>query len=232
MSNYVGFDLETTGVSSFHDVPVSFGFVEHVNSDGVFSTKTEGGYVNPGVPIPSGASAIHGITNDMVESATPLAEAVEMIANRLSTLWSSGGVIVGMNVGYDLTMVDSLCRRLSIPTLEERGVIGPVMDILVLDRRFDKWRKGARKLTDLCQHYGVDIKSAHSAADDAEASLDVFQAMTRQFPEISQIAPDQINVALRAWYKEWLTSFSQYLEKKGEAPIEAGRYEWPIHSEQ
>jgi DNA polymerase-3 subunit epsilon len=229
VTDFVGFDLETTGVSSFVDVPVSYGFVQHVRDANGVTTLIEGGYVNPGVAIPAGASAIHGITNDMVTDATVLGDAVEIMAAKLTSAWASGAVIVGMNVGYDLTMVDSLCRRLDIATLEERGDIGGVMDILVLDRHFDKWRKGARKLTDLCRHYGVTLDSAHSAAADAEASLFVFEAMTASFPEIERVPVGEINTTLRAWYQEWLSSFSSYLEKKGEAPIEAGRYAWPIH---
>jgi DNA polymerase III subunit epsilon len=229
--NYVGFDLETTGISSFHDVPVSYGFVEHRHDESGISTLSEGGLVNPGVLIPAGASAVHGITDDMVADAPFLKETVELIADRLSAVWISRGVVVGMNVGYDLTMVDVLCHRLELPSLEDRGVVGPVMDVLVLDRHFDKWRKGARRLTDLCHHYGVALGSAHSAEADAEASLEVFEAILRKYPVIADIPWDDVNDTLRAWYREWLTSFSKYLEEKGEAPIDAGRYAWPIHAE-
>ena len=229
MTDFVGFDLETTGVSSFRDFPVSYGFVQHVRDANEVSMHVEGGYVNPGVAIPPGASAIHGITDDMVTDAMALRDAVETIVDKLVSVWSSGEVIVGMNVGYDLTMVDSLCRRLAIPTLEERSNIGGVMDILVLDRHFDKWRKGARKLGDLCRHYGVTLEGAHGAVEDAEASLMVLEAMTAVFPEIERIPVADISGTLRTWYQEWLTSFSSYLEEKGEAPIEAGRYAWPIH---
>jgi DNA polymerase-3 subunit epsilon len=228
---YVGFDLETTGVSSFRDAPVSYGFVEHVRSASEEETRSEGGYVNPGMAIPAGAFAIHGITDAMVSDAPALQDAAELIAQRLTSIWATGGVIVGMNVSYDLTMVDSLCRRLSIATLEERGTVGPVIDILILDRHFDKWRKGARKLTDLCVHYGVTLSGAHSAVEDAEASLNVMEAMQLQYSAIRDIPIEAINDTLRAWYQEWLASFSTYLEKKGEGPINAGRYEWPIHQD-
>jgi DNA polymerase-3 subunit epsilon len=229
-AGYVGFDLETTGISSFNDAPVSYGFVEHQHdSTGVLSVK-EGGYVNPGVAIPEGASAIHGITDDMVADAPPLRETVEFIAERIAWIWNQGGVIVGMNVGYDLTMVNVLCCRLGLSTLEERGSVGPVMDVLVLDRHYDKWRKGSRKLTDLCLHYGVTLGSAHSASADAEASLEVFEALVRKYPQITRIPYAKINITLRTWYQDWLSSFSGYLEKKGEAPIGVGRYAWPIHA--
>lgn len=189
----------------------------------------DGGYVNPGEPVPAGATAIHGITDDMVIDAPPLAPSVELMASRLCDHWSHGDVIVGMNVAYDLTMVDSLCRRLGLATLEDRGGVGGVVDVLILDRHYDKWRKGARKLTDLCRHYGVTLGNAHSAAHDAEASLAVFEVMCSRYPAIRAIAPGDLNATLRGWYQEWLWSFSQYLERKGEPPIQPGQYEWPIH---
>jgi len=53
--------------------------------------------------------------------------------------------------------------------------------------------------------------------------------MLNLYPAIAELPLENINETLRAWYLEWLISFSSYLEKKGEAPISAGRYEWPIH---
>jgi DNA polymerase-3 subunit epsilon len=229
-STYVGFDLETTGVSSFHDAPVSYGFVEFHDDGTAVRVVTEGGYVNPGTPIPAGAIAVHGITDAMVKDETPLADAVEYIAGRIMSVWLEGGAIVGMNVGYDLTMVDSLCRRLGLLTLAERGGPGPVLDVLVIDRHVDKWRKGKRTLVDLCRHYGVSLGNAHSAAADAEASVAVFRTQRARYPELRAIPLEDANSTLRAWYQEWLSSFSSFLVKKGEAPIGAGRYDWPLHS--
>lgn len=227
MTAYVGFDLETTGVDSFLDVPVSYGFVEHRDGE----TLREGGYVNPGVPIPMGATAIHGITDEMVRDAPALEVMTDVIAERLVATWAHGGVIVGMNVAYDLTMVDALCRRVGATPLEERAPIGPVMDVLILDRHFDRWRKGPRKLGDLCRHYDVPPGDAHSAVADAEASLGVFEAMTTRYPELLALETSAINDTLRGWYVEWLTSFSEYLQRKGEAPVAAGRYAWPVHAD-
>lgn len=227
MTRFIGFDLETTGVNPFQDVPVSYGFVER--SEVASASLMEHAYVNPGVAIPTGATAIHGITDEMVSDATPLDEAVEVLADRLAKHWANGDVIVGMNVAYDVTMVDSLCRRLGRPTLCDRSDVGAVVDVLVLDRHFDKWRKGGRKLIDLCRHYGVTLGHAHSAAHDAEASLLVLEVIRSRFPQFDRIPTEDLGVATGAWYREWLSSFSRYLEEKGEAPIAPGRYTWPIH---
>ncbi|MGC2486983.1 MAG: exonuclease domain-containing protein [Acidimicrobiales bacterium] len=231
MTRYVGFDLETTGISSFRDSPVSYGFAERSLQESRIDTRLDGGYIHPGRPIPPGATAVHGITDAMVATATPVGEAVESLAVALVDVWGDGGIIVGMNVSYDLTMVDSLCHRLGLATLCERGPIGPILDVLILDRHFDKWRKGSRKLIDLCQHYGVVLASAHSAVDDAVASLLVLEAMRERFGDIDAIDKADLTVAQRAWYQEWLRSFSAFREKKGEAPVPPGQYDWPIQSD-
>lgn len=223
---YVGFDLETTGVDPFTDVPVSYGFVEFSAT----GPRIKSGYINPGIAIPEAVTSIHGITDADVASAPSLIEATEFLAKSLSSIWAGGGVLVGMNVAYDLTMVESLTQRLGLKSLSERGEIGPVVDILILDRRLDKWRKGGRKLTDLCAHYGVEISNAHDAVADVEASLKVLDAILARYTVLAALTPETINTTLRAWYVEWLTDFSSYLVKKGDTAPALGRYQWPIHT--
>lgn len=222
----VAFDLETTGVNAFSDVPVSYGFVWR-GADGALEADT--GLINPGRPIPRGASAIHGITDEMVRDAPTLEPSVAAVAERLGALWAEGGAVVGMNVAYDLTMVDALCARFSLPRLAERGV-GAVLDVLVLDRHVDRYRRGKRTLTALCALYGVALDDAHSAAGDAAASLLVFEHIAERYPELASIPVEGITATLAGWYREWLAGFSAYLERKGERPIEPGRYEWPVHA--
>jgi DNA polymerase-3 subunit epsilon len=227
---FIGFDLETTGVDPFTDVPVSFGFaLRVVRADGSVESRLKEGYINPGRPIPPGATDIHGITDEMVVGATELSPAVELIARRLSEYWANGDVIVGMNVSYDLTMIDSLCQRLGLPTLAQRGEIGAVADVRVLDQHYDKWRKGKRALGDLCEHYGVSLSNAHSAVYDAEASLIVLEAIRARYSAFDQIPVSDMSATLREWYQEKLANFSEYLVKKGDAPVGAGSYAWPVH---
>ncbi len=231
MTRYVGFDLETTGISSFRDSPVSFGFAERTDGAAQTDVRLEGAYIHPGRPIPPGATAIHGITDAMVANATPVGDAVEALARSLFGVWADGGIVVGMNLCYDLTMVDSLCQRLGLASLRDRGSIGPIMDVLILDRHFDKWRKGSRKLVDLCQHYGVVLASAHSAVDDALASLLVLDVLRERFTDIDVMETADLNVAQRAWYQDWLQSFSTFRVTKGGAPVAPGQFEWPIQSD-
>jgi DNA polymerase-3 subunit epsilon len=59
----VFFDLETTGTSVVNDRIVQISYLK-ISVDG---TETERNYyVNPGMPIPPQATAVHHITNEMV----------------------------------------------------------------------------------------------------------------------------------------------------------------------
>ncbi|HUY42557.1 MAG TPA: exonuclease domain-containing protein [Acidimicrobiales bacterium] len=219
----VAFDLETTGVDAFFDRPVSFGFVERGSEGGFLEV---GGLVNPGVAIPPGAASIHGITDVMVRDAPLLADAIELIAESILEVWRANGAIVGMNVAYDLTMVNSVLVHFGLAPLLP---VGPVLDILIIDRHFDRWRRGSRRLSDLCTFYGVRLDDAHAAVDDARASLLVLEEQFRRFDELRDLAVDVWNENLGQWYRDWLANFSAYLEKRGELPIGRGRYSWPVH---
>ncbi|MHB2028911.1 MAG: exonuclease domain-containing protein [Acidimicrobiales bacterium] len=229
MTRLVGFDLETTGVNPFSDLPVSYGFVELIESVSGVEFIHESSYVNPGVVIPDAATRVHGVTNEMVADALTLEDAHEIIVERLHEVWHSGGAIVGMNVSYDLTMVECLGAYLASTPLSQRGAIGPVFDVLIVDRHFDKWRKGPRKLPDLCVNYGVELRNAHRASDDAEAALHVLAAQRQRYSVIDTLALGDLNEHLRSWYTEWLSNFSLYREKQGQTAITKGQYEWPIH---
>ncbi|MGH9046617.1 MAG: exonuclease domain-containing protein, partial [Acidimicrobiales bacterium] len=75
------FDLETTGVDRFNDVPVSLALVRMV--DGVPVQRTVE-LVNPGRAIPPGATAVHGITTeDARRLGLPLQDAVGMVVASL-----------------------------------------------------------------------------------------------------------------------------------------------------
>ena len=63
----VFFDLETTGVSVSNDRIVQIGIVKYY-ADGR-EKEEKNRLVNPMIPIPEEATAVHGITNEMVKDA-------------------------------------------------------------------------------------------------------------------------------------------------------------------
>ena len=119
LGELIGFDLETTGVDRFEDVPVSFALVTSV--DGQVRAR-QSGLINPGRPIPNAASQIHGIsTATAMAEGMPLDDAVDMLVTRLVDASWRGVPLVGMKLDYDLTILDVQCRRLDGRVSESGG---------------------------------------------------------------------------------------------------------------
>lgn len=223
----LGFDLETTGVDPFVDVPVSYALVRFHDRAPV---ETIASLVDPGRPISSEALAVHGITEERARAeGTPLTEAVETICDALVDASERSVTVVGMNVSFDITMLDSVAQRVAGRGLIERGFAAPVVDVLVLDRHFNKYRKGKRRLSDLCEHYGVTQENAHDAAGDVVTCLAVLLAMGVTYPEIGKTHPEILHRRQIGWHADWACGFSIWRAQQGQALLPLSAHYWPIH---
>jgi len=222
----LGFDLETTGVDRYHDVPVSFALVT-VLAGRVVRRRSR--IVDPGREIPEQAAAMHGITTDRARrEGMPLADAVDLMADALVTSGARQAPVAGMRLDFDLTMLDVQCRATGGPGLRARGWDGPALDAWVIDRRLDRYRAGRRTLTDLYHHYRVPIDRPHEASADAEAALGVVLAMGRAFPALRWASPGQLHRLQVAWHREWFMSYSWWRERNGLSPLPPQETMWPI----
>lgn len=223
----LGFDLETTGTDSHVDVPVSFSFVFY---NGGARTHVVGGIINPEVVIPDEAIAVHGITNERAQKeGRELKKTVVEIVDTLVAGSIANVPVVGMNVGYDLKMIDALSRRLLGDSLSDRGFKGPVLDVLVIDRFYDKYRKGGRKLIDLCNHYGVgDAEMLHDAQRDVEACVAVLFKQCSKYPEMQSMGLDLLYISQQGWHRDWADNFSKYSVSKGGDPLSESDFSWPL----
>lgn len=210
----------------FSDVPVSFALV--TMRAGVVVSQ-EASLVDPGREVPPAATAVHGIsTARACAEGIPLTQAVTLVAERLLEASRLGVPIVGMKLDYDLTMIDACYRFHASRNLADDGFRGPVLDALVLDRHFDKYRKGRRTLGDLCSQYGVSIESAHDAVADAIASLQVLSSMCRRYPELGATTAAELHRSQAVWHREWAESFSSWRVQKGLEPLDLRDADWPI----
>jgi DNA polymerase-3 subunit epsilon len=228
MRELLGFDLETTHTDPRTARPVSFAFVR-TTADEVISAKRQ--LVNPGIRIPRGASAVHGITNRIIreQGGWPLADAVTEIRSTLLKSAADGVPVVGMNIAYDLTIVDTLARQLDGTGLVESGWDGPVVDVLVIDRGLDTYRRGPRTLSALAQTYEVPITASHDAYADALASIDVFRAIVRRFPdEFADLDAEALHRAQIGWHREWAENYSAWRVSQGRQPLADAQFAWPL----
>jgi DNA polymerase III subunit epsilon len=222
----LAFDLETTGVDPFADVPVSYALVA-VRGGSV--TAKEASLVDPGRHIPPGASAVHGITTERARwEGIPLGIGIRRVAEVVLDAAGRGVPVVGMKLDYDLTMLDSCYRRETGRGLEAEGFWGPVLDALVIDRHVDRYRRGKRTLADLCNHYGVPIEHAHDASADAKAAVDVVRAQCARYPELRALTPCELHAEQQAWHHEWSASFAEWRMRTGLGAVADGDAGWPI----
>lgn len=208
----IGFDLETTGVDPTQDRPVSYALVP-INANGT-AHGTRSSIINPGVPIPEESTKIHGITTERAaaEGITPSA-ALDTIMRAFQFAINANAPICGYNIRFDLTMIAyELARQNRHADIEILDSIF-VVDPLVLDKHYDKYRPGKRTLEVTCAHYGVELKDAHNAMADALAAGHLFQALAKRYVTIRETPIDELHKTQVAWAKEQAQSLQQYFRR-------------------
>ncbi len=222
----LGFDLETTGIDRFNDVPVSYALVQVV--DGIV-VRTWSGLIDPGREIPAGATEVHGISTERArDEGMPLATAVSLLADAVVSASRRGVPLVGMKLDYDLTMVETQAVRLCGQGIVEKGWCGPVLDAGVIDRHFDPARRGRRTLVDLCGQYGIEIERAHDASSDAIASLEVVFALASRYDALQRCDLVRLHDDQIGWHREWAEEYDGWRLSQGMIPIDPLDYEWPL----
>ncbi|MFG2904446.1 exonuclease domain-containing protein [Kitasatospora sp. NPDC048286] len=223
----VGFDLETTGTDPAVDRIVTAALVDTVGAALVGAAHW---LLDPGVPIPAEAEAIHGIGDEVARSkGRPAKEAVEEIAAALCERIADGRPVVAFNAPFDLSLLDAELRRHGLATLAERlgRPVGPVLDALVIDRAVDKYRKGSRTLQRVCELYGVELTDAHEAGSDALAAVRVAVALAGRYPnEVGALDPAELHRRQIDWYRQWAEGLQAWL-RRGKDPQAVVDPRWP-----
>lgn len=226
-------DTETTGIDIEVDriVTACATLVLPQSGDAKGSVQVTNWMADPGIEISEGASAVHGVTTEYArEHGRNAADVVEEFTAMCALMLDRGIPLVGMNVPFDLSILDRECRRYGLATLDARsGGISPVVDCFVLDKYVDPYRKGKRNLTALCEHYRVRIDGAHDASADAIAAARVAWRIAEMYPEIGGMKLEDLHAAQVQWKREQAESFRRYLIKQGKDASDVS-LEWPVIS--
>lgn len=207
-----GFDLETTGTDPHTARIVSAALVRFESGAPVERLTW---LVDPGVEIPAASVRIHGITSEHVRAhGRPVAEAVPEILARIAAIRETGGMLVGHNVVYDLTILQYEAERTGSEP-DARSACPPVIDTFVLDKQAQRFRKGARTLTAVSENWGVELSQAHEALADAEAAVRIALAIAAAHPDIAAHSPAALHRAQIGWKAEQAASFQKYLRGRG-----------------
>jgi DNA polymerase-3 subunit epsilon len=224
----VAFDTETTGVDVETDRIVSAAVV--VQDTAGLRARVSRWLVNPGVPVPEAATAVHGLTDDHLRrNGRWPAPVMEEVARTLAEHVAAGRPLVVMNAPFDLTLLDRELRRHRASSLSHYLESSPlcVLDPRVLDKHLDRYRKGRRTLTDLCEHYGVVLDGAHDAAADALAALDVVRAIGRRFSaRLERLSPAELHTLQAVWHAAQARGLQAWFARSGSQ--EAVDPAWPL----
>jgi DNA polymerase-3 subunit epsilon len=163
-------DLETTGRDASVDRIVEVGIV--IGQGGVVIRRANW-LINPGIPIPDEARAVHGISDDDVRNEPRFEAVAHEIAAALE-----GSIPAAYNASFDRAfLVNELVRAGYAPALDaapipafRREVVW--VDPLVWARELQREER-SKALGDVAARLGVALENAHRASDDAEAALKV-----------------------------------------------------------
>ena len=234
-------DLETSGISVFDDRIVT-ACAAIVAPDGTVEFQRDW-LLDPGVEIPAAASEVHGISTEHArEHGMDAATGVKEIANAIRYAVRSNLPVVAFNAAYDLSLLNAECVRHGLGTLAEfcDAPIRPVIDPFCIDRAVDKYRKGKRQLGVVCEHYGVELKDAHTAGADALAAVAVARRlaercgmhpielgalyadrrypseMVRAFQNLGRLSLHELHEQQVGWYRQLSEDLARYWRGQAE----------------
>lgn len=204
-------DFETTGVDPFECRPVSVAAL-WVSPEGkiVREMGLISAVINPEIPIPEEATAVHGITDKRAQKdGWDRAKVIEMLRKFIGWVQRRGLPLVIYNAGFDWPLLMSEAERFEVQIPEVS-----IADPRLLDRHLDQYRKGGRRLETVAAFYGVPLDDAHEAVADCVASVQVLREIMRKYPQVGRMVPRDLHhfqetVAwpkfrdgLNAWYRK------------------------------
>jgi DNA polymerase-3 subunit epsilon len=202
------FDTETTGLDLKTARIVTATIVE-LDLDGNVVFDRPEWLADPEIDIPEVASNVHGITTEMARAqGRKYKEVISEILEVMRDCFARGIPVVAYNAPYDFTILYHQAIALGLEPISEPR---PILDPLVIDKTYDKYRKGKRKLEIVAEFYQVALDDAHNSKADAIAAgrvaLAVMKAHADKVPQqVSDLHNSQID-----WAKEIDESFAKWM---------------------
>ena len=164
---FAAFDTETTGLQPYSEELVELAAVRFNLESGAkdyFQTL-----VNPGKPIPPGATRVHGITDEMVASAPTLGQVLPSFFQFLGR-----AIPVAHNAPFDIGFLSLHSMRLGItpPSM-------PVLDSCMFSRRV-LLDQPSHRLQALVEALGIAESTFHRALADTKSCMEVFRHLVQK----------------------------------------------------
>jgi len=202
------FDLETTGIDITKDRIVEISILK-VYPNGNKESKTW--LVNPTIPIPAMASAVHGITDEKVANEPTFKELAKQIHNMIKD--------------SDLAGYNS--DRFDIPLLAEEmlraGVDFDLGNRVTVDVQTIFHKMEQRTLSAAYKFYcGKDLIDAHTASADTNATYEILKAQLDRYDSLE----NNIKKLSEFTYRKQIADFAGFIgyNDKGEEIFTFGKH--------
>ena len=224
-------DTETTGTDPLTARIVQLSCLG-IYPDGRVSPSSYEAIVNPGVPVPPEASAVHGITDERIAlEGVPLADALYELLKRLDR-WNRTAPVVIFNAVYDWPLLWAELDRTELCWTAPLGD-ARLLDPLLIERTFNGVRRGhySHKLADVVARYRLAVPSDwaagfHDARFDCQAAAAVLRAQVLEYDLLRKLPLAELQRRQRQWFANWRDELNLYWASKGKPQRVRG--EWPF----
>ena len=181
------FDTETTGINTSEDRIVEVGAAYMRRGELVGPGRCM--RLNPGVPIPEGASAVHGIYDSDVAKCPSFRDIADRLAQHFRGSENGGHppLLCGYNaVRFDAPLLNAEWQRAEFEfEIDALQVLDP---IIFLQWHHRAW--GRHTLGLMAERFGVELRNAHAASADAKATGKLLSTLVERglIPDDSQQA--------------------------------------------
>lgn len=167
--SYIVLDTETTDLYDGEICQIAI-----MSSDGETLLDT---LVRTARPIPAKATAIHGITNEMVSDAPTWSNIHMHVVNHLT-----GRNVVVYNATYDRKMMHQSGEKAGLPKTDWKQISTWWCAMDAFSEIYGEWNDyhGSytwQRLSTAARYYRIPVADAHSALGDAKMTLAVCQKM-------------------------------------------------------
>lgn len=177
-SDFVVFDIETTGLSQKKNKMIEIGAVKL--TDGKITGRFSE-FINPQIPIPYNITQLTSITDEMVCNAP----SIEVILPRFLE-FCGDAVVVAHNAAFDTGFIKKNAKDLQM-TFDNTIMDTMTLSYLLLPEL------GRFNLDRVCKALGVVNEHHHRAIDDAEATAKCFQKLLHMLIEQGAETLDDVN---------------------------------------
>lgn len=161
LSDYIIFDIETTGLDSSYDEVIEIGAIKLKNNKIVSKFNS---LVKPKNEIDEYITELTGITNEMVKDAPTIEEILPDFMNYIGN-----DILIGHNVNFDINFIyDNLYRN------KFDVLTNDFIDAMRISRKLLP-ELPHHRLIDLAKYFKIDSTNNHRTLKDCEITMNVYE---------------------------------------------------------